>query len=82
MLVEEELELTVTWRVGKGGGGPGERLDTPPYKAYYCLTWGKEIIDHKEFTRAELEQEIDRLSKAGEDITDHEKALRKFSRLQ
>lgn len=81
MTVEEEFELTADWFVGKRKG-PEKRPDASSYKAFYCLKWGEEIIDRKEFTKQELEVEIDRLRRAGEDSTDHEKALRKFSMAQ
>ena len=79
MSAEQELVLTANWHVGKAGG-PSENLDGP--KAYYSLKWGEEVIDHREYTRDELEAEIKRLHRAGEDATDHEKALKKFSMQQ
>lgn len=73
---DEQLELT--WHVGKGDG-PDERPDTSPCKVYFCLKWGEEIIEHREFTKAELKEELDKLHKAGERPTDYEEALRELS---
>ncbi len=78
MSTEVELELSANWRVSKVHGADKNPGDSQ-YKAYYCLKWGEEIIDHKEYTRVELEQEISRLHQAGEDATDHERALMQFA---
>lgn len=76
---DEELELT--WRVGKGDE-PGECTEPPPYKAYFCLKWGDEIIDHREFTKAELKEEVTRLHQAGERPAEYEQAFKELSSLR
>ena len=73
---DEVLELT--WRVGQRRGA-ADGLDAPLYKAYFCLKWGEEIIDHREFTKAELKEEVDRLHKAGERPTEYEEAFKELS---
>ena len=81
MSAEPELELTANWHVSKVQGSGEDQVPTP-CKAFYCLKWGDEIIERKEYTQAELEQEIHRLHQAGVDATDHERALRQINMQQ
>ena len=73
---DEVLELS--WLLAKEDE-PGERLEESPYKAYFCLKWGPEIIDQREFTKAELKEEVDRLHEIGERPTEYEEALKQLS---
>lgn len=57
---------------------PGERLHVSPYKAHFCLKSGTDIVEHKEFTKAELKEEIVRLREIGERPIEYEEALRSF----
>ena len=56
----------------------GERLHVFPYKAHFYLKSGTGIIEHKEFTKAELKEEIVRLREIGERPIEYEEALRAF----
>lgn len=73
---DEVLELS--WFLAKEDE-PGEHLEVSPYKAYFCLKWGPEIIDQREFTKAELKKEVDRLHEIGETPIEYEQALRQLS---
>lgn len=74
-MADELLELS--WLLAKEDGADDH--DVSPYKAYFCLKWGGEIIDQREFTKAELKQEIDRLHKTGERPVEYEQAFKELS---
>ena len=75
-MADEVLELS--WLLAKEDGAD-DHDDVSPYKAYFCLKWGGEIIDQREFTKAELKKEIDRLHKTGERPVEYEQALKELS---
>ncbi len=72
----EVLELS--WFLRREDGS-GERRDMSPCKAHFCLKWGTEIVDHKEYTKAELKEEIVRLREIGERPIEYEEALKELS---
>lgn len=49
-----------------------------PYKAYFWLKLGTEIVEHKVFTKDELLQEIRRLRDIGERSIEYEEALKEI----
>ena len=75
-MADEVLELS--WLLAKEDGSD-EQLAVSPYKAYFCLKWGGEIIDQREFTKAELKKEVDRLHATGERPVEYEQALKELS---
>ena len=58
------------------------RFDSSVYKAHLCLKFGTEIIEHQEFTKEELLEEIRKLRDIGQRPIEHEKALRTFSTME
>ncbi len=72
--VDEEL----TWKVRPEAAGHGSRQKAPP-KAYFYWKRGGRLARSAEFTQAELEVEVERLSAAGEDPTQFVLALKKLT---
>lgn len=58
------------------------RFDSSVYKAHFCLKFGTEIIEHQEFTKDELIEEIRKLRDIGERPMEYEEALRTFSSME
>ena len=58
------------------------RFDSSVYKAHFCLKFGTEVIEHQEFTKEELQEEIRKLRETGERPIEHEEALRTFSSME
>ncbi len=58
------------------------RFDSSVYKAHFFLKFGTEIIEHQEFTKDELLEEIRKLRDIGERPMEYEEALRTFSSME
>ena len=69
--MKEEL----SWHIGKEGSGQ-ECVDIPSYRAYF--DWKREgrIIRSAEYTKAELQAEIQHRQREGEGLTEFELALK------
>jgi hypothetical protein len=72
--VEEEI----AWHIGKDASDQ-ERIDVPPYKAYFYWKREGQIIRSAEYTESELRAEIERLRSAGKDVAPFELALKRLS---
>ncbi|WP_144411591.1 hypothetical protein [Azotobacter chroococcum] len=68
----------LSWHIGKSGA-KDERMDIPPYKAYFYRKRGGKIIESHAFTKSELEAEIQNRKRVGEDVADLERALVELS---
>ena len=68
------MQVELSWHIGKEGTSQ-ERLDIPPYKAYFYWKSKGRTIRSAEYTKVELQTEIQRRKQAGEEVSAFEQAF-------
>lgn len=75
------MSVKLRWHVGKGDGSR-QRLDVPPYRAYFHWFTGEQLVESQDFGIDDLPTEVDRRRALGEDVAPFEAALRQLRNLR
>ena len=71
------MTVELKWNIGKGDGA-SIRLDIPPFRAYFYWIDNGHIVESADFSKSELQVEIARRTRGGEEIAPFEAALKQL----